>query len=192
MKITVLFSIVLFFMVIAANAQGVGIGLSVDGFSLSDIGGRVEALDALKGRNGTVLIFLSAQCPVVKVYKDRINDLAAVARTKGINFIGINSNSNESLDVIRADAGEKGYRFPVLVDKGNTIADKLGARATPEVFYIDADNVLLYRGAIDNDRSGTTVTTNYLLAAFEASLAGRPIIKKSMAARGCSIRNSGP
>lgn len=191
MRYTTLSLTLFFASAIAANGQGIGIGGAMGNFSLQDLQNRVQVLDTLKGRNGAVVIFLSAQCPVVKVYKDRINELAAEARAKGINFIGINSNSTESLDVIRADAGEKGYRFPVLIDKGSTIADKLGAQTTPEVFFINADNVLLYRGAIDNDRSGTSVTENYLAAALDASLASRPILRKSTNAAGCTIKRVG-
>jgi peroxiredoxin len=191
LKRTVFLLTTLFALAIAANAQGVAVGSVVEGFALSDLDGRVQALDSLRGRNGTVVIFLSAQCPAVKDYKDRINYMAAQARGVGVNFIGLNSNSTESPALIRSNAAQFGYRFPVLLDMGDRVADRFDARTAPEVFFFNGDNVLLYRGAIDNDRSGSTVTDNYLTSALNASLASKPIFKKSVQALGCPIKRVG-
>ncbi len=176
---------------ITAHAQGLGVGSAVENFSLIDLQGKIQALDALKGRNGTVVVFLSAQCPMVKAYKDRINQIAAEAHGKGINFVGINSNPGESVGAIKANAAAFGFRFPILHDKDTVMASRFDARTAPEVFFFNGENVLLYRGAIDNDYSGSTVTQNYLTAAFEASLAGKPIFKKSVMSRGCPIKRTG-
>jgi peroxiredoxin len=191
MKRKLLFLTSLFALSIAANAQGLAVGSATEGFSLPDLDGRVQAFDHIKGRNGTVVIFLSAQCSVVTAYKDRINHMAAQARDRGVNFVGINSNSTESPALIRSNAAQFGYRFPVLLDMGDRVADRFDARTAPEVFFFNGDNVLLYRGAIDNDRSGSTVTDNYLTAALNASLTGKPIFKKSVQALGCPIKRVG-
>ena len=136
-----------------------------------------------------MLIFVSAQCPVVKGYNDRLTQLTAEYNAKGINVIGINSNATESLEWVTSHA-EATYKFPVLIDKGAVLADKLGASATPEVYYIDAKNTLLYHGAIDNDRSGTNVTDRFLKTAFDASLSGRKITKTETKAFGCTIKKT--
>lgn len=175
----------------AALSQVPAIGSTIDNFSLADTAGASQSLNDLKGRNGAVIVFLSAQCPVVKGYVERINQLAADYQAKGINFIGINSNSTESLDWVRSNKTEYGYKFPVLIDKGNVVADKLGATVTPEVFYVDAKGTLLYHGALDNDRSGRNVTTNYLRTAFEESLSGRKVARTSANAFGCTIKRVG-
>jgi len=174
----------------AAAAQIPAVGSAMESFSLPDTDGKTRSLKELSGKNGAVLIFLSAQCPVVKGYVERINMLAADYQTKGINFIGVNSNATEDLNWVKSNVSEYGYKFPVLIDKGNVIADKLGATVTPEVFYIDAGGKLLYHGAIDNDRSGKNVTETYLKAAFEASLGGKRIGKTSANAFGCSIKRT--
>ena len=176
---------------VAALSQVPAIGSTIDNFSLADTAGASQSLNGLKGRNGAVIVFLSAQCPVVKGYVERINQLAADYQAKGINFIGINSNSTESLDWVRSNKTEYGYKFPVLIDKGNVVADKLGATVTPEVFYVDAKGTLLYHGALDNDRSGRNVTTNYLRTAFEESLSGRKVARTSANAFGCTIKRVG-
>lgn len=156
-------------------------------FTLTDINGKEQSFDNLKGKNGAVVVFLSAQCPVVKLYNERISKIAADYEAKGINFIGINSNATESLEWMKSHA-EENYKFPVLIDKGNVLADRLGASVTPEVFYFDAKNVLLYRGAIDDNRKGDAITVNYLRDAFDATLGGKTVSKKSAAAFGCTIK----
>jgi hypothetical protein len=76
----------------------------------------------------------------------------------------------------------------MLIDKGNVLADKLGASVTPEVYFFDEKNKLLYRGAIDNNRSGDNITNNYLRDAVEAKMAGKAIAKTSANAFGCTIK----
>lgn len=163
------------------------VGKTLDNFKLPDTNGKEQSFNDLKGTNGAVVIFLSAQCPVVRGYNDRINQLAADYKAKGINFIGINSNSSESLADVKTHAAEN-YKFPVLIDKGNVLADQLGATVTPEVFYFNAKNVLLYEGAIDNDRRGDNPTENYVRVALDSGLGGKAIAKQSAKAFGCSIK----
>lgn len=174
---------------LAANAQGINVGSTIDNFTMSDTNGKPQTLNGMKGEKGAVLIFVSAQCPVVKGYNERMNQLTLDYKAKGINVIGINSNATESLDWVKSHA-EATYKFPVLIDKGAVIADKLGASATPEVYYIDANNKLLYHGAIDNDRSGTNVTEAFLKTAFDASLSGKKITQTSTKAFGCTIKKT--
>lgn len=166
------------------------IGTKLDSFTLPDLSGAEQSLDKLKGENGAVLVWVSAQCPVVKSYNERINQAADELKSKGINLIGINSNSTESLDWVTSHAKDVGYKFPVLIDKGNVLADKLEASVTPEFFYFDPQNVLLYHGALDNDRSAKNVTINYLRDAFEAALAKKPINPAETNVIGCSIKRA--
>lgn len=172
----------------AAGAQEFAVGSTLESFTLTDLNGKAQSFDKLKGENGAVLVWLSAQCPVVKAYNERINTVAAELKAKGINVIGINSNVTESLDWVKSDAAAVGYAFPVLIDKGNVLADKLGASVTPEVYYFNVNNVLLYHGAIDNDRSGKNPTMFYLRDAFSAGTAGKDITTKKTNAFGCSIK----
>lgn len=188
MKRAVFLFTILFSLALAANAQSVEVGTALDNFTLPDLDGNAQTLNGLKGKNGSVIVFLSAQCPVVKLYNDRINQIAADYEAKGIKFIGVNSNATESLDWVKSDAAKVGYKFPVLIDKGNKFADKLGATVTPEIFYLNADNVLLYHGAIDNDRSGKSITEQYLRTAFDQSLNGKKIARTKANAFGCTIK----
>ena len=112
------------------NAQSFAVGSTLEGFKLTDTNGKEQSFDSLKGEKGTVLVFLSAQCPVVRGYNARLGQIAADYQAKGINFIGINSNATETLEMIKANAAEN-YKFPVLIDKDNILADKIGANVTP-------------------------------------------------------------
>lgn len=172
---------------ISIGAQGLAIGGKIVNFSLPDTTGKTQTLDGLKGDNGTVVIFLSAQCPVVKAYNQRINEISDEYKAKGINFIGINSNATESPDWVRSHAVEN-YKFSVLIDKNNILADKLGASVTPEAYYVDQNGILLYHGAIDNDRSATNITENYLKNGLDLFLSGQRPLKTTARAFGCGIK----
>ena len=171
-----------------SRASGdLAVGATFEGFNLPDADGKQHSYKDLKGENGAVVIFLSVQCPVVKGYDERINQIAADYKAKGINFIGINSNSTETPADIKAHAAAN-YKFPVLIDKNNVLADKMGATVTPEIYYFNAKDVLLYEGAIDNDRRGENITDNYAKAAFDAGLSGKKIETTSAKAFGCTIK----
>ena len=93
------------------------VGTKLENFNLPDLSGAEQSFDKLKGENGAVLVWVSAQCPVVKAYNERINRVADELKAKGINLIGINSNATESIDYAKSGAKEAGYKFPVLIDK---------------------------------------------------------------------------
>ncbi len=188
-SLAILFTI-FFAFVLTANAQSLAIGGTMENFSLTDTSGKIQTLNDVKGTKGTVLIFVSAQCPVVRMYNERMNQIASDYKAKGINVIGINSNVTENGEQIKSHAALT-FNFPVLIDKNSVLADKLGAQKTPEAYFVDAKNVLLYHGAIDNDRFGKNVTEKYLAAAFDASLAGKKIEKTSVDAFGCTIKRAG-
>ena len=173
----------------ASPNEALAVGSTVENFKLVDTNGAEKSFNDLKGKNGAIIVFVSAQCPVVKSYNERISQFAADFAAKDINVIGINSNHTESLEWVKSHAAEK-YKFPVLIDKGNVLADKLGANVTPEVYYLNEKNVLVYHGAIDNSRSGDDITENYLRDAVEANLNGQPVARNRAKAIGCSIKRA--
>jgi peroxiredoxin len=166
------------------------IGATVEDFTLPDVDGNDRALKALKGKNGTVLIFIAVQCPVSNAYNERMTKLAADYKAKGIAVIGINSNAAEDAAAVKAHAAEKGLTFPILKDPGNKLADKLGAGRTPEAYFIDGNNKLLYHGRIDNSQNPNAIESNDLRMALDAALAGKPVEKPEAKAFGCSIKRA--
>jgi peroxiredoxin len=145
-----------------------------------------SSLEPLKGQNGTVLIFLSVQCPIDFGYVDRIERLVEDYRPRGINIVGISSNATETIDSIKQSTHR--FSFVILKDSGNKIADKFGARVTPEAFLLDATGNLFYHGRIDNSRAEGSVEVRDLRDAIEATLAGRSVPKAEAQAFGCTIK----
>jgi peroxiredoxin len=192
-RISILLAVFIMAFVIAVPSSNAGdftIGSTVENFKLPDTNNVEKSFSDLKGEKGTIIVFLSAQCPVVKGYNERLNKVVADYKAKGINFIGINSNSTEELSWVKSHA-EENYAFPVLIDKGNVIADKFNAAFTPEIFFFDKDSKLAYHGAIDNDRKGDNITTMFLRTALDEYLDGKAIKNNQTKAFGCSIKRLG-
>ena len=164
------------------------IGAMIDDFKLPDADGAQHTLNSLKGKNGAVIIFIATRCPVSNGYNERMEQLAQDYQSKGINVIGINSNSTEPASEVKSHAAEKHLTFAILKDDGNKIADRLGANHTPEAYVIDATGKLVYHGRIDNSQNTANITSNDLRDALDALLAGKPIQKTTSVAFGCSIK----
>lgn len=164
------------------------IGSTIEGFTLPDVNGTEHSLKSLAGKNGTVLLFIAVQCPVSNAYNERMEKLAADYKAKGIAIVGINSNVAEDSAACKAHAAENKLTFPILKDAGNKIADKLGASVTPEAYFLDASNKLVYHGRIDNSRNAAQVETSDLRNALDAALNGKPVEKTEAKAFGCSIK----
>src|SRR5204863_8232082 len=153
------------------------IGTVIDDFTLPDADGASHSLASLKGKNGTVVIFIATKCPVSNAYNDRMEKVFEDYKTKGINVVGINANNTEPAAEVKSHAAEKGLKFTILKDDGNKIADRLGATKTPEVYVIDASGKLVYHGRIDNAQNTANITSNDLRDTLDAILAGKPVAK---------------
>ncbi|HET6893188.1 MAG TPA: thioredoxin family protein, partial [Pyrinomonadaceae bacterium] len=166
------------------------IGATVEDFTLPDADGKDRSLNSLKGKNGSVLIFVATKCPVSNAYNERMEKLAQDYKARGISVIGINSNVAETADAVKTHAAANNLTFPILKDTGNKVADRLGATVTPEAYFLDANNKLLYRGRIDNAKDASQVNSSELRDAIEAALAGKPIAKTTATAFGCTIKRA--
>jgi len=164
------------------------IGTVIDDFTLPDADGASHSLASLKGKNGTVIIFIATKCPVSNGYNDRMEKVFEDYKAKGFNVIGINSNSTEPAAEVKSHAAEKGLKFTILKDDGNKIADRLGANRTPEVYVLDAKGKLAYHGRIDNSQKLENITSNDLRDALDELAAGKAVTKTGGAAFGCNIK----
>ena len=172
----------------ASEIPSPAIGSRIEEFSLPDVNGTERSLKSLAGKNGTVLLFIAVQCPISNAYNERMEQLAQEYKAKGIAVVGINSNVAEDAAAVKAHAAEHKLSFPILKDPGNKIADKLGASVTPEAYFLDTSNKLLYHGRIDNSRNAAQVETSDLRNALDAALSGKPVEKTEAKAFGCSIK----
>lgn len=166
----------------------VSLGAVVPDFKLPDADGKEHSLTSLKGKAGTVFIFIATQCPVSNAYNARMQKLADDYRAKGVNVVGINSNVKELAPEVKQHAADKGLAFTILKDTGNVVADRFDAQVTPEAYLLDAAGKLVYRGRIDNSRNGDSITASELRDALDSVLAGKPVEKSEVKAFGCSIK----
>jgi peroxiredoxin len=166
------------------------IGATIEDFTLPDADNKERSLKSLAGKNGTVLLFIAVQCPVSNAYNERMEKLAQDYKAKGVAVIGINSNVAEDAAAVKAHAETNKLSFPILKDPGNKIADRLGATVTPEAYFLDGSNKLLYHGRIDNARNAAQLETSDLRNALDAALGGKAVEKTEAKAFGCSIKRA--
>jgi peroxiredoxin len=171
-------------------SAALAIGAAAPDFTLPDADGKQHTLASLKGKSGTLILFVATECPVSNAYNARMQKLADDYRAKGVNVVGINSNVAESAADVKEHAADNGLSFTILKDAGNQIADRYGAQVTPEAYLLDASGKLVYHGRIDNSRSGDSITSSELRDAAEAVLAGKPVEKAEVKAFGCSIKRA--
>jgi len=180
---------------LAAADTSAAIGKKVDNFTLRDYRGQPVSLDEAGKDKVVVLAFLGVECPLAKLYAPRLAELAKKYEAKGVVLLGIDSNRQDSVTEIAAYARTHGIEFPILKDLNQSIADRVGAKRTPEVVVLDKSHAIRYRGRID-DQYGFKSNINYqkvtadennLADAIDAVLAGKPVAKTEVAAQGCLI-----
>lgn len=165
-------------------------------YKMDDISGKQLSLADVKGENGTLLIFSCHTCPFVRAWEDRYLSIAELAKANNIGMIVVNPNEDirdkgASLEDNKKRAKEVGYTFPYTVDKNHQLADAYGATRTPHVYLMDKNNVLVFRGAIDdNSRSAADVERTYLADAINELVAGKEITTKTSRAIGCTIKRT--
>jgi peroxiredoxin len=162
-----------------AEAQPSPLGKTVESFTLNDFRGAAHSLDDYRGRKLVVVAFLGTECPLARLYGPRLAELDRKYAERGVTFLGVSSNVQDSITELAAYARRSGIEFPILKDLGNPLADKLGAGRTPEVFVLDAERVVRYHGRIDDQWGVGYVrekpTRRDLAEALGQLLAGRPV-----------------
>jgi peroxiredoxin len=167
------------------------VGRCVSDFSLRDARGKLHALSALSDSKLVVVIFLGTTCPLATLYGPRLAELAGQLAPRGVGFLGINANAQDSLADVAAYARRHKIHFPILKDPDHTVADRLGAVRTPEAFVLDERRVVRYWGRID-DQYGVGVQRSrpqrrYLVEAVEELLAGESVTHPVVPSVGCRI-----
>jgi peroxiredoxin len=167
------------------------IGAKVADFTLPNIDGQGHSLYGYKDKKAVVVVFVGTECPIANLYLPSLVELDKKYAGKGIQFLAINSNDQDTPAEVSAHARERKLPFPVLKDADHKAADALGARRTPEVIVLDAGHVIRYRGRID-DQYGyryrrPAPTRTELKDALEDLLAGKPIATPESEVQGCAI-----
>ncbi len=164
----------------------------VENFVLeSASGGRRELYSEERGRKATVIAFTAVDCPIAKLLAPRLGRIEKQYRGRGARFLGVDPNLQDSQDEIAAFARDASIDFPILLDPRQVVTDRLGVTRTTEVFVLDAEFRVVYRGAVDDQYSVGAArpepTANHLIDALEASLAGRPVVAARTDAPGCLV-----
>lgn len=171
------------------------IGQQVENFALPDFHGKSHALNDYADAKLVVVAFTGTECPLAKLYAPRLEALWQEFGSRGVQFLGVNSNQQDSITKIATYARLHGTTFPILKDLNNAVADQIGAERTPEVFVLDENRVIRYRGRID-DQYGLGVGSGYakpeirqrhLAEAIEQLLDGEPVAIPYSEAPGCII-----
>jgi peroxiredoxin len=166
-------------------------GATVPNFSLQDIHRRPRSLDGFKDKKAVVVVFIGTECPLANLYLPTLIQMHKEYADKGVQFLAVNSNVQDTFIQVSAHAQERDVPFPVLKDFDHKTADAFGARRTPEVFLLDARRVIRYHGRID-DQYGIGYQREQprrrdLKEALDELLAGKPITTPSTDAPGCLI-----
>jgi peroxiredoxin len=166
-------------------------GRQIGDFTLGDCRGTSWSLGDFPDAKLVVVAFLGTECPLAQQYSSQLVELSEKYKDRGVVFLGINANQQDSLTEIAHHARTHKIEFPVLKDAGNVVADQFAAQRTPEVFVLDQQRVIRYRGAIDDQYTygiqRPKATREHLAAAIDELLAGKRVSTPVTEVAGCHI-----
>tara|TARA_B100000686_G_C16574515_1_gene854700 strand:- start:472 stop:1029 length:558 start_codon:yes stop_codon:yes gene_type:complete len=129
-------------------------GKKAEDFKLQSINNKLISLDDIKGKNGTLIMFICNHCPYVKaIIKDLVEDCRNL-KIEGINSVAIMSNDTkkypeDSFDKMIEFAKDNQFDdLNYLIDETQEVAKKYGAVCTPDFFGYNKNLELQYRGRI--------------------------------------------
>ena len=174
----------------AALAGDAAVGSVAPDFTLPDLAGEQVTLSKIEGVR--VLEWVNPDCPFVeRHYKaGTMKRLAADYGAKGVTWLTINSTNYMDAAANRKFAESYALSQRILVDQDGKVGHLYGAATTPHMFVIDGTGKIVYAGAIDDDPRGTrgAGVTNYVAAALDEVLAGKPVTTPETTPYGCSVK----
>jgi peroxiredoxin len=166
-------------------------------FSLPDVcSGNIVTLSDAAGDRGLLVMFISVHCPYVKHVARALADLGRDYADTGLGIVAISANDvtaypDDSPENLRIMARSLDFRFPVLYDEPQQIAQAFTAACTPDFFLFDSHLRLVYRGQLDDSRPGSDipVTGADLRTAIDALLSGQSIPAEGQKpSLGCNVK----
>ncbi len=166
-------------------------------FTLPSTEGKKYSLSDFDGYKYLVVFFTCNHCPYV-IGSDEVTRITAEKYlSKGVKFVGINSNSEHTY---KEDSFEnmvarmERYKFPwvYLYDKDQGIARAYGALRTPHFYVFNENRILVYTGrGVDSPRDTLRMTVNDLGNALEDLTSGKPVSVPMTNPIGCNIKWEG-
>jgi peroxiredoxin len=168
----------------------VAIGQRAPDFQLPDTAGQSHSPD---GNPATVVVFTCNHCPYALAWHDRIMDAARDYAGRGVRFLAINSNDadrypRDSFEAMQRRVAQEQWPLPYLHDTTQEVARAYDAKVTPDVFVLDSERRLRYRGAPDSDYDDPSKDAAWLRDALDAVLEGRAAEPAETQPIGCSIK----
>jgi len=172
------------------------IGAKAPDFELPATDGKTYSLSGFDAET-LVVFFTCNHCPYVIGSDEVTRETVMKYESKGVKFVGINSNS------VNTNAGDsfehmvkrmEEHKFPwiYLHDESQEVALKYGALRTPHFYVFDNERKLMYTGrAVDNPRVTSEMTVNDLDKALEEHLAGNTISNPLTNPIGCNVKWEG-
>ena len=152
------------------------------------------ASTSLSNGKPSLIMVICNHCPYVIHYHE---ELKRINKDFGdlIDFVAISSNDiknypQDGPEQMKELFTNLGLSFPYLFDETQDIAKVLKAECTPEFYLYDNNDMLVYRGRMDNSSPGNDieVSGNDLRNACSNLLKGVPISSDQHPSMGCNIK----
>jgi peroxiredoxin len=179
------------------------LGSSAPDFSLPGVDGKIHSLADYASSPVLVVVFTCNHCPIAQMYEQRIQQLEADYRDRGVAVVAIQPNDpkairideldssdiSDTLDEMKIRVAYKNLHYPYLYDgETQSVTRAYGPQATPHVFIFDKDRTLRYEGRMDNSYRKELVNTQDARNAIDALLANRDVPVKKTGVFGCSTK----
>lgn len=188
MRLTALLLALIAPLVASASAE---IGKPAPDFTLTTVDGKTVKLADLKGKV-VVLEWFNPSCPYsgVKFYQTgKMQESQRKAADQGVVWVVMSSGRGQSAASLSKYAAEWKISAPIALDPDGTVGRAYGAKTTPHCYVINAEGILVYKGAIDSDKGGAGAPVKqYVVAAIEDVKAGRAVAEPSTKPYGCSVK----
>lgn len=179
----------------AIPSKMVPLGTRLPQFELTDVVSGKRFSDKDFQNKPLLVMFICNHCPYVMHIIEKLVEVSNEYLTKGISFVGINSNDIESYpedspEKMKEYARKFVYTFPYLFDESQDVARRFEAACTPDFFLYDSNGDLVYHGQFDDSRVGNNipVTGNDLKRALDCVISGEKIDFDQKPSIGCSIK----
>jgi peroxiredoxin len=166
------------------------VGSAAPSFELPDTDGERHSPG---GAPATVVVFTCNHCPYALAWHERIAQAARDYSSRGVRFLAVNSNDAEryprdSAEAMKRRVAQEDWPMPYLRDESQEVAHAYGAKTTPDVFVLDGEGRLRYRGAPDAAYDDPTQNAAWLRGALDAVLEGGEPQPAETRPLGCSIK----
>ena len=170
-------------------------GLPAIDFSLLGTDNKMWSLDACRGENGLLIMFICNHCPYVKAIMDRLVRDTNALKELGVNTVAIMANDpaeypEDSFENMQKIAEQYQFSFPYLLDETQQVAQAYGAVCTPDFFGYNKDLQLQYRGRFDESKK-LAAATDVRRDLFEAMKMVAEVgqgLEQQIPSMGCSIK----